>query len=323
MRIARLSQENPRMQGSARRRWYQRHSPEHLQMVEALVRRGLAARAPDTSGGAVVLGAGACTEVPLRALAGACPAVLLVDVDVAGMARARDELPADLRERVNLLQADLTGGVSATLAAALRAEPWADLVTLGGRAGTAPLDAAAGCLERCIVPDPPDIAELAPAGYGLVLSTLTLTQLFSLPLLDVLDTLTLYAPEAADRRETHPRYREASARFRRRVVLAHLDLIGALLAPGGCGLLITDVTGHLLPPTSGQHAGGVSESLPVLPPDALALPDDVTQRFTLVGDMRGWRWLVSAPDATTPGRAYDVVGMVFRHMAVNAGTSAG
>lgn len=292
-------------------------------MVEALVRRGLAARAPDTSSSAVVLGAGACTEVPLRYLAGACETVLLVDVDVPGMARARDELPVDARGHVNLLQADLTGGVSAALAAALRAEPWTDLVALGGRAGTAPLDAAAQCLDRSIVPDPPDIAELARAGYGLVMSTLTLTQLFSLPLLDVLDTLTLYAPEVADLRETYPRYREASARFRRRVALAHLDLIGALLAPGGCGLLITDVTGHLLPPRSGQHAGAATESLPVLPPDALTLPDDVMQRFTLIGDMRGWRWLVSAPDATTPGRAYDMAGMIFRQIAANPGTSAG
>lgn len=313
MRIARLSQENPRTQGPARRHWYQRHSPEHLRMVEASVEDVLAARAPDAPGAAVVLGAGACTEVPLSRLASACESVLLVDVDVAGMARARDELPARLRARVNLLQADLTGGISAALAADLRTQPWADLVALGGLSGAAPLDTAAACLDRCPVPDPPQIPDLLPAGYGLVISSLVLTQLFSLPLLDVVDTLALYAPGAADLRETHPRYRDAAMRFRRRVAMAHLDLMGILLAPGGHALLVTDVTGFLLPPRSGQHAGLASESLPVLPPEALTLPDDLTARFALTGHPRTWRWLVTAPDATTPGRAYDVASVVFAH----------
>lgn len=312
MRIARLPQENPRMQGPARRRWYQRHSPDHLRAVAATMESALASRELATPGTVVVLGAGACTEVPLRRLAEACDSVLLVDVDVAGMARARDELPAPLRQRVNFVQADLSGGVSAVLATELRAQPWADLVALGGSSGTAPLDAAAGCLDRCPVPDPPHLPELAPAGYEIVMSSLVLTQLFSLPLLDVFDTLAIYAPDAADLRDTHPGYTEAAMRFRRRVTLAHLDLIGALLAPEGRALLITDVTGYLLPPHGGRHAGSAPESLPVLPPEALTLPDDVAARFELVAPMRTWRWLVSAPDAASPGRAYDAASVVFQ-----------
>lgn len=314
MRLAQLPQDNPRTQGPARRRWYQRHSPDHLRTIAASVEHALAARAPAAPGAAMVLGAGACTEVPLRRLAETCDSVLLVDVDVAGMTRARDELPAHLRPRINLLQADLTGGASAALAADLHAQPWADLVALAGPSGTAPLDAAAACLDRCPVTDPPLIPELAPAGYGLVMSSLVLTQLFSLPLLDVADALTLYAPTAAELRESHPRYREAAMRFRGRVALAHLDLIGALLAPGGCGLLVTDVTGYLLPPHVGPHADATAESLPVLPPEALALPDDVARRFELLDRMRTWRWLVSAPDAMTPGRAYDMASLLFRHL---------
>jgi hypothetical protein len=312
MRIARLPQENPRSQGPARRHWYQRHSPEHLRHIEASVEHALAARGSEAPGAAVILGAGACTEVPLRRLASICDSIVLVDVDVAGMVRARDEIPASLRSRVNLVQADLTGGVSAALAADLRAQPWADLVALGGSSSNAPLDAAAACLDHCPIPDPPSISELAPVAYGLVMSSLVLTQLFSLPLLDVLDTLTVSAPAAADLREIHPRYRDATLRFRRRIALAHLHLIGALLAPGGSGLLITDVTGHLLPPRSSQHAGPDAESLPVLPPEALSLPDDLTQRFELLDPMRTWRWLVNEPDAATPGRAYDVASLVFK-----------
>ena len=313
MRIARLPQENPRTQGPARRQWYQRHSPAHLRDVAASVESALTSREPAAPGAAVVLGAGACTEVPLRRLAQTCDSVLLVDVDIAGMAQARDELPARLRSHVNLLGADLSGGVSAALAAELRAQPWADLVALSGASGAAPLDAAAACLDRCSIADPPRIAELAPAGYDIVMSSLLLTQLFSLPLLDVVDTLAIYAPSATDLRDTHPRYAEAAMRFRRRIALAHLHLMGALLAPEGRGVLVTDVTGYLLPARSGPHAGSVLESLPVLPPAALAFPDDIAARFEPVAPMHTWRWLVTAPDATTPGRAYDVASVVFRH----------
>ena len=315
MRIARLTQDNMRTQGPRRRQEYRRHSPDHLRAIESLASVALAARTPECPRTAVILGAGACTEVPLATIARACASVLLVDVDVAGMARARDELPTISRSRVDILQADLTGGVSAALSAALDAQPWADLAALGGATGTAPLDAAAASIERCPVAELPAIPELVPHGYGFVMSSLTLTQLFSLPLLDVLDTLNVHAPDAVDRRDTYPRYREAATAFRRRVARAHLALIGALLAPGGCGLLVTDVTGYLLPPTAGQHAGAAVDSLTVLAPEVLSIPHDLKERFEVVGQPRTWRWLVTAPQAAAPGRAYDVTGVVFRPRA--------
>src|SRR5690349_20461943 len=120
MRIARLAEENPRTQGPERRAWYRHHSPAHLQAVSALVEEALAALAAGGPSRAVVLGAGACTEAPLERIARSFEHVLLVDVDVPGMARARDELSASLRNRVDLLQADITGGVSDALAEELR-----------------------------------------------------------------------------------------------------------------------------------------------------------------------------------------------------------
>ncbi len=204
MRIARLAAENPRTQGPERRAWYRKHSSEHLRSVAALVDEGIRVRNGDTPPRTVVLGAGACTELPLERLARHMQSVLLVDVDVPGMAQARDELPDSLRQRVDLLQADLTGGVSDALAAELAMQPWSDLAQLGARA---PLDAAASCIERCPVPDPPQIAGLPPGGYDLVLSTLVLTQLFSLPLLDVVDALAYHTAGIVDLRETYPRYR--------------------------------------------------------------------------------------------------------------------
>lgn len=312
MRIARLAEENLRTQGPDRRAWYRRNSPAHLRAIASLVEDALAARISGASGGsarAVVLGAGACTEAPLERLARACESVLLVDVDVPGMAHARDELPASLRSRVDLLQADITGGVSDTLANDLRAQPWRDLALLGA---SAPLEAAAACLERCPVPDPPSLPALAPQGYGLVFSDLVLTQLYSLPLLDVVDMLSLHAPDAVDLRETSPRYRQAAQAFRRRIALAHLSLLAGLLAPEGAAILATDRTGYLLPPKSGPHAREPREALAVLPADALAIPGDLAARFHLVGKPRTWEWLVTAPDSANYGRMYEAVGVVLR-----------
>jgi hypothetical protein len=112
-------------------------------------------------------------------------------------------------------------------------------------------------------------------------------------------------------REAHPRYHTAALAFRRRVALAHLALLDLLLAPQGVGYFASDVTGYLLPPKSGPHAQAERESLPVLPPDVLAIPADFATRFTVHGAVRRWQWLVSSPDATHPGRSYDVCGLVF------------
>lgn len=312
MRIERLSADNLRTQGPARRNWYRQYSAKHLREVERALTAALDARAPETPDSAVVLGAGACTELPLDQLARACSPVTLVDIDGLGMGRARDELPEKLRGRVRILGADLTGGVSAALQDDLQRQPWPDLRALGSRRGAAVLDALAGCLDRTLVAEPPDIPGLEPGRFGLVVSSLTLTQLFSLPLLDALDTLLVYAPEIADEREAHPRYREAERRFRRRIVQGHLALLERLLAPGGAALLITDRVGHLLSPARGAHAGEGRETLEVLPPEALRLPDDLERRFTLAGPLRQWMWMVSMPEGETPGRAYEVVAAVLR-----------
>ena len=146
MRIARLTSENPRTQGPERRAWFRRYSPEHLRMVASLVEQAYAARARGAEPRTVVLGAGACTELPVEWLARRSGSVLLVDLDVPGMLRARDALPDALRARVNVVAADLTGGVSTALAAELRAQPWADLARLGD---IAPLEIGrASCRER-------------------------------------------------------------------------------------------------------------------------------------------------------------------------------
>jgi hypothetical protein len=312
MRITRLAADNRRTQGLERRAWYRRHNPEHLGAVSALMEDALRLGGTASARQTVVLGAGACTEIPLERLARASAHVLLVDLDVAGMAQARDELPAALRDRVDLLQADLTGGVSEALAAELRATPFADLNLLDQGRGMAPVEAAADCLERCPAPDPPMPAGLQSGGYDLVISDFVLTQIYSLPLLDVIDTLTAYAPAVADLRETLPRYHDAASGFRRRITLAHLALLRDLLTPDSVALLLSDRAGQLLPPKAGPHARDPVERLETLPESVLALPGDLERDFTLAAPLRTWRWLISAPDTERPGRRYDAFGVLLR-----------
>jgi hypothetical protein len=316
MRIQQLPRENTGMQGPDRRRWYRRHSAEHLRIAQELVTSAGAAVKSERSRRAVVLGAGACTEVPLEWITRYCESVVLVDVDVAGMVRARAELPSSLRGRVQVVDADITGGVSATLADDLRTQPWHDLARLSGSGGLAPVDAAASCLERCPIPDPPVLPDVeVEGGYSIVISSLVLTQLFSLPLLDAYDMLAYHAAGVADLSSAQPRYRAAATSFRRRIALAHLALLERLMAPVGVGLFISDVTGYLLTQRAGSSMARPTverEALSVLPIEVLALPDEFAKRFTLVESPRYWQWLVALPGANHPGRSYDVCGLLFR-----------
>lgn len=312
MRIERLSIDNQRTQGAERRNWYRKYSAKHLKQIEQALSAALDAREPATPDTAIALGAGACTELPLDLLARACSPVTLVDLDTEGMLRARAETPEKLQSRIRPLSADLTGGVSGALQDELRGQPWPDLRALGGGRGSSILSAVAGCLDRVPIAQPPELPGLAPHSFGLVVSSLTLTQLYSLPLLDALDTLLVYAPDLADQRGAHPGYLRAERAFQRRIALAHLALIKRLLAPGGVALFVTDRVGYLLSPQRGPHASEGRETLEVLPPDALRLPDDLEARFTLVGPLRQWMWMVSMPEGETPGRAYDVAAAILR-----------
>ena len=342
MRIEALAQANQRMQGAARREWYRQHSPQHLRAIAALIGDALGQLGAPTaqqsrSAGkrpaaappplrCVILGAGACTELPLERLARACATTLLVDLDAPGMLLARDELSPALRPRVATLVADLTGSISAELAAELHAQPWDDLNRLDGGSGLATLDAVAACLDRVAVPTPPILAgldEADDAPFDLVISALTLTQLFSLPLLDALDTLLLRAPRVADQREERASYRTAAHSFRHRVTQAHLALLHRLLAPTGVALLLTDRVGYLTPPTAGPHANEGRESLPTLPADVLDIPSGLGEWFTVVGDSRNWEWIVSLPDAMRPGRSYGAVGTLLRRSPHTARAEAG
>ena len=193
MRVDTLAYNNGQTQGAQRREWLRQYSPQHLERCSTLIRHGLQARSRGASAGVVILGAGACTEVPLAELARAADEVVLVDLDASSMQQGRAELSsAALRKRVRLLEADISGGVSTNLHTLLDKIPWDALITRGG---SAVFDAAADCLEQCEVPDPPELASVGAGEFGLVISSLVLSQLYSYPLLDILDHVQRIAPQ--------------------------------------------------------------------------------------------------------------------------------
>ena len=103
------------------------------------------------------------------------------------------------------------------------------------------IDAAASCLEQCHVPDPPEIHTLYQGEFGLVVSSLVLSQLFSYPLLDLLDHIQRVAPSMLGEQERHHRYEEAAQAFRVRVIDAHLHFMQNLLDAGGVAVLLSDM----------------------------------------------------------------------------------
>src|SRR5436190_22232129 len=110
MRLETLATNNQQVQGAGRRAWLQQHSPQHVQRCSELMLHALHRRSPGTSPSTLVLGAGACTEVPLADLARASDEVVLADFDLAALQRGCEELASPaLRKRVRLVRCDISG----------------------------------------------------------------------------------------------------------------------------------------------------------------------------------------------------------------------
>ncbi len=302
MRIDTLPYNNRQTQGAQRREWLRAHSPDHLEQCAALVRAALAARPPETARSVVVLGAGACTEIPLAELARAADEVTLVDLDLPAMQRARDELAAaTLQKRVRLLERDLSGSASAHLDRLLRGQVWEKLAAQGA---DAVFSAAAHCLDQCIVPDPPPIDGLAQGEYGLAISALVMTQLFSYPLLDVLDLAQRAAPQWLGEQERHHGYQEAAQAFRARVIRAHLRLLRSLVDRGGLVVLLADIRGFAFTTPGTDRDAAHRRAISLVP---RAFFDLLRENFT-IRDERRWEWISDLPANDRPGRGYEVAG---------------
>lgn len=304
MRIDTLSYLNAQTQGARRRAWLQEHSPAHLRECEAFVRAAIAQIAPSASRSAAVLGAGACTEIPLAMLARVSDEVTLADIDLPSMRQARAELPFPAqRTRVRLVEDDLSGGISPALQRLIERQPWDELRAKGGRAV---FDAAAQCLEDCPVPDPPIIDDLGSGSFGVVISALVLTQLFSYPLLDILDHVQRIAPALVGEQERHHRYTEAATAFRTRVMTAHLHLLRELVDQGGRVVLLSDIRGFAFTVQGTDHDEQHRRALPLVP---RGFPDLVRETFNVVEE-RSWEWITNLPEKDSFGRGYEVTGYI-------------
>ncbi len=304
MRIDNLTYSNIQTQGARRREWLRQYSPQHLEQSAALMLSALRNRAPAASRSTLILGAGACTEIPLTDLARASDEVVLADLDLAAMQQGRDELPSSsLRRRVRLVQCDLTGGVSAGLQRLIARQHWQQLAAQGARAV---FDAAATCLEECPVPNPPEITGLYSYGFGLVISSLVLSQLFSYPLLDLLDAIQRVSPALLSEQERHHRYQQAAQSFRTRIIQAHLNLLRGLVDVGGLIVLLSDVRGFAFSVYGTDHDARHRRSIPLVP---RAFFDLVPEHFTIKEEAH-WEWLSDLPQNEKLGRGYEVVGYI-------------
>lgn len=304
MRIDTLPQNNKQTQGSHRREWLRQHSPQHIEQCTVLAKRALELRAPAASRSTLVLGAGACTEVPLIDLARASEEVVLADLDLAAMQRGSDELTsATLRKRIRCVQCDITGGVSRNLISLIRRQDWQTLLSQGSQAL---FDTLALCLEQCHVPDPPEFDVLRPGDFGLVVSSLVLSQLFSYPLLDVLDQVQAVAPSLLGDQERHRHYQEAAQAFRVRVINAHLHFLRSLLDLGGIVVLLSDIRGFIFNIHGTDHDATHRRSVPLVP---RIFPELVHDAFTVIEEAQ-WEWLADLPEKERPGRGYEVAGYI-------------
>ncbi len=304
MRIDTLTYNNSQTQGAQRRAWLLQHSPQHLQHCAALMLHALQKRQQSASRSTLVLGAGACTEVPLAELARNSDEVVLTDLDLASLQQGRDELSSPtLRKRVRLLACDISGGVSASLNRLIEQQPWDKLVPQGAQVI---FDAAARCLEQCPVPDPPEIDGIHPGEYGVVISSLVLSQLFSYPLLDILDHIQRVAPSYLGEQERHRRYQEAAEAFRVRVIQAHLHLLRELVDVGGLVVLICDVRGFVFDVFGTENDAEHRRTMPLAP---RIFFDLVRSNFTVLEEAQ-WEWITDLPEKGNLGRGYEVAGYV-------------
>ena len=307
MRIDTLTYHNVETQGARRRAWLGEHSAQHLQSCDALIYSALEKHPSSVSRGTLVLGAGACTEIPLEALARHSDEVVLADLDLNAMRQAWEELPSTgLRRRVRLVECDLTGDVSLNLHRLLARQPWNALVEQGPRAV---FDAAATCVQECPIPDPPQLETLDAGAFGLVISSLTLSQLFSYPLLDVLDRIQQLAPAYLNEQERHHRYPQAAQDFRIRIIQSHLHLMRELLDIGGIAVLLSDIRGFAFNVMGTDHDAEHRRSIPLVP---RAFPELVRDTFTVLQEEQ-WVWITDLPTKDMFGRGYEVAGYIMKN----------
>jgi hypothetical protein len=180
----------------------------------ARLTREIAERAPASGRGRLcLLGAGNANDVDLESLTARFAEIHLVDLDPVAVARAIARVPEPLRAQlVTHVPLDVSGLFD-------RLEPWS-------RVPPAP-----AALDGIVTEAVARVAAALPGPFDVVVSCSLLTQL-QLVLLQIIG-------------DGHPLFDGLRTTLNR----AHMRTLGALLAPGGVALLVTDVSStEIYPP---------------------------------------------------------------------------
>src|SRR6185312_2868700 len=135
-----------------------------------------------------------------------------------------------------------------------------------------------------------------------------LSQLFSYPLLDMLDHIQHLAPAFLGEQERHHHYQEASQAFRTRIITAHLRLLHSLLDVDGLAVLLSDVRGFVFNVHGTDHDADHRRILPLVP---RIFPELVRNTF-MVKEEAQWEWLTDLPTGERLGRGYEVAGYILQ-----------
>ena len=254
----------------------------------------------------LVLGAGACLDVPLRELCEGGGRVRLVDMDGPALSQAVERLPPGLRRRVDVRRLDLTGGLErlgATVAPSVETASATGLAAL-------PNQLASFHFER------PAFAELPSAGWDMVVSSAVLSQLIAFPSDAILARWVAQAREHAPRLldpTMEDRIADQLARLETESVTAHVTLLAELVTPAGVVYLSTELLG---PPAAARTFAEARAALerrlvadvpdgPDILPATRTASAAVAAPFSIL-DRRTWLW-----DFLRPGVAVGVAPQVF------------
>jgi hypothetical protein len=272
----------------------------------------LAAAAQTGTQRAVVLGAGACEEIPLAELAERYEQVVLVDLDQASLdqALAAPGLPEPIRHRFDLRIADLTG-LADELARRWRSalegpiEVESAIERLAAIADSALAENGSAEFEagERAAPDGRRLLEaLGGAPFDLVVASCLLSQLHA--------PVSQRAEQAFGERfaagpsplRAAPCWQTSLDRLARRIEADFMSQLPALVAPGGRIYLSESVQVCFIEPASDgawMTAGTYRMT------KSLELRDYVDARFQIEAGAR-WTWVAALPEARRPGRLFDV-----------------
>lgn len=152
------------------------------------------------------------------------------------------------------------------------------------------------------------IPTLGEGEFGLVLSSLVLSQLFSYPILDLLNLIQEIAPDLLGEQERHHHYQEAVQAFRIRIINAHLHLLRHLLDTGGIVVLLSDIRGFAFSVYGTDDDAQHRRSIPLVP---RVFPQLVRSTFSVLEEAK-WKWITDLPEGERLGRGYEVAGYVLQ-----------